>query len=126
MVARGQRELKPDIGSVVMIENVGNLVSPAMFDLGERVKVVILSVSEDEDKPLKYPRMFRAARIMVLNKIDLLPHVDFDVACAVANARLVNPNIIIVPLSARGEGLDIWYEWLRRKAAHARYEAFAR
>ena len=86
MVARGLAELKPPSGSVVMIENVGNLVCPAMFDLGERAKVVILSVTEGDDKPLKYPHMFRAAEVMILNKIDLLPHVDFDVARAIANA----------------------------------------
>ncbi len=86
MVARGLQELRPSAGSVVMIENVGNLVCPALFDLGERAKVVILSVAEGEDKPLKYPHMFRAAEIMILNKIDLLPHVDFDMARAVANA----------------------------------------
>ena len=125
MVARGLQELRPDIGSVVMIENVGNLVCPAMFDLGERAKVVILSVAEGEDKPLKYPHMFRAASVMILNKIDLLPHVDFDVARAVANARQVNPHITVLQLSARsGEGLDSWYEWLRREAGAVRDKVF--
>jgi len=89
-------ELKPAAGSVVMIENVGNLVCPAMFDLGERAKVVVFSVTEGEDKPLKYPHMFAAAEIMILNKIDLLPHVDFDVDAAIANARAVNPDILCV------------------------------
>lgn len=126
MVARGLAELKPAAGSVVMIENVGNLVCPAMFDLGERAKVVILSVTEGEDKPLKYPHMFRAAEIMILNKTDLLPHVDFDVARAVANAREVNPNIGVLQVSARsGEGLAGWYAWLRNEAAKARESAFA-
>ena len=78
MVARDCRELRPPPGSVVMIENVGNLVCPALFDLGEPAKVVILSVTEGDDKPLKYPHMFKAAEVMILNKIDLLPHVDFD------------------------------------------------
>jgi len=125
MVGRGLRELRPDIGSVVMIENVGNLVCPAMFDLGERAKIVILSVAEGEDKPLKYPHMFRAASVMILNKIDLLPHVDFDVGQAVANARQVNPHITVLQLSARsGEGLDAWYGWLRREAGTVRNTAF--
>jgi hydrogenase nickel incorporation protein HypB len=121
MVARGLMELKPVAGSVVMIENVGNLVCPAMFDLGERAKVVVFSVTEGEDKPLKYPHMFSAAEVMILNKIDLLPHVDFDVDAAVANARAVNPDIVVLSVSARsGEGLDAWYDWLRGEHAAAR------
>ena len=87
-----------------MIENVGNLVCPALFDLGERAKVVILSVTEGDDKPLKYPHMFRAASLMILNKIDLLPHVDFDVLRAIANAAQVNPAITALscpPAAAR-------------------------
>jgi hydrogenase nickel incorporation protein HypB len=124
MVARGLAELKPSLGSVVMIENVGNLVCPAMFDLGERAKVVVFSVTEGEDKPLKYPHMFAAAGFMILNKIDLLPHVDFDVDAAIANARAVNPDILVLPVSARsGEGLDGWYDWLRRELAIARVAA---
>ena len=119
-------ELKPAAGSVVMIENVGNLVCPAMFDLGERAKVVVFSVTEGEDKPLKYPHMFAAAEIMILNKIDLLPHVDFDVDAAIANARAVNPDITVLPVSTRsGEGLDAWYAWLRRELVAARAAAFA-
>jgi hydrogenase nickel incorporation protein HypB len=126
MVARGLAELKPPPGSVVMIENVGNLVCPAMFDLGERAKVVILSVTEGEDKPLKYPHMFRAAGVMILNKTDLLPHVDFDVARAIANAREVNPDITVLQVSARsGEGLADWYGWLRREFGRAREAAFS-
>ena len=121
MVARGLNQLCPSTGSVVMIENVGNLVCPAMFDLGERAKVVILSVTDGEDKPLKYPHMFRAAEIMILNKTDLLPHVDFDVERAIANAREVNPDIAVLRLSAStGEGLDGWYDWLREQRAAAR------
>jgi hydrogenase nickel incorporation protein HypB len=126
MVARGLSELKPAPGSVVMIENVGNLVCPAMFDLGERAKVVILSVTEGEDKPLKYPHMFRAAEIMILNKTDLLPHVDFDVSRAVANAREVNPDIRVFQVSARsGDGLESWYGWLRSEIGKSREAAFA-
>jgi hydrogenase nickel incorporation protein HypB len=126
MVARGLAELKPPPGSVVMIENVGNLVCPAMFDLGERAKVVILSVTEGEDKPLKYPHMFRAAEVMILNKTDLLPHVDFDVTRVIANAHEVNPDITVLQVSARsGEGLADWYGWLRREIGRARETAFA-
>ena len=120
MVARGIAALRPATGSVVIIENVGNLVCPAMFDLGEHAKVVILSVTEGDDKPLKYPHMFRAAEIMVINKIDLLPHVDFDVDIANANARQVNPEIVTFSVSARtGEGLGGWYDWLGTQASQA-------
>jgi hydrogenase nickel incorporation protein HypB len=125
MVARGLAELRSAPGSVVMIENVGNLVCPALFDLGERAKVVILSVTEGEDKPLKYPHMFRAADIMILNKTDLLPHVDFDVSRAVANAREVNPDIKVFQVSARsGNGLEGWYGWLRGEISKSREAAF--
>jgi hydrogenase nickel incorporation protein HypB len=121
MVARGLMELKPQAGAVVLIENVGNLVCPAMFDLGERAKVAVLSVTEGEDKPLKYPHMFRAAEVMILNKIDLLPYVDFDAERAIAYAREVNPDITVMRVSARsGEGLEAWYGWLRRELAAAR------
>jgi hydrogenase nickel incorporation protein HypB len=121
MVARGLMALKPQAGAVVLIENVGNLVCPAMFDLGERAKIAVLSVTEGEDKPLKYPHMFRAAEVMILNKIDLLPYVDFDAERAIAYAREVNPDITVLRVSARsGEGLDAWYDWLRREHAAAR------
>jgi hydrogenase nickel incorporation protein HypB len=121
MVARGLMELKPQAGAVVLIENVGNLVCPAMFDLGERAKVAVLSVTEGEDKPLKYPHMFRAAEVMILNKVDLLPYVDFDAERAIAYARQVNPDITVLRVSARsGEGLGAWYDWLRRERAAAR------
>ncbi|MFX6728669.1 hydrogenase nickel incorporation protein HypB, partial [Acinetobacter baumannii] len=86
---------------VLFIENVGNLVCPAMWDLGEAAKVAILSVTEGEDKPLKYPDMFAAARLMILNKTDLLPHLDFDVARCIDYARRVNPGIEVIELSAR-------------------------
>ena len=125
MIGRGLAALRPASGSIVLIENVGNLVCPAMFDLGEWAKAVILSVTEGDDKPLKYPHMFRAASVMVLNKIDLLPHVDFDVARAVANAREVNPDISVLQVSARsGEGLEAWLAWLRAAATAARAAAF--
>lgn len=114
MLSRALGELGPPPGSVVMIENVGNLVCPALFDLGERAKVVILSVTEGDDKPMKYPYMFRASQLMVLNKTDLLAHVDFDVERCVGYARRVNPQIEVLALSARtGEGMPEWYRWLR-------------
>ncbi|MES2993219.1 MAG: hydrogenase nickel incorporation protein HypB [Pseudomonadota bacterium] len=99
---------------LLFIENVGNLVCPAMWDLGEAAKVAILSVTEGEDKPLKYPDMFAAASLMVLNKIDLLPHVSFDVERCVDMARRVNPGIAVIQLSAtRGDGMDDWLHWLQ-------------
>ena len=100
---------------LLLIENVGNLVCPADFDLGEACKVVVLSVTEGEDKPLKYPNMFAAAGLMLLNKTDLLPHLDFDVARCLDYARRVNPDIRILQLSARtSEGMDAWLDWLRQ------------
>lgn len=126
MVMRAVRELKPAAASLLLIENVGNLVCPALFDLGEHAKVVILSVTEGEDKPLKYPHMFLAAELMIINKIDLLPHVDFDLSLAVGYARDVNPQIEVLSLSARtGQGMDGWYEWLRRESAGMHAAAFA-
>lgn len=101
--------------TLCFIENVGNLVCPAAFDLGEAHKVAILSVTEGEDKPLKYPDMFHAADVMLLNKIDLLPYVDFDVDRCVEYARRVNPDIQVFEVSAtRGEGLGDWLAWLQR------------
>jgi hydrogenase nickel incorporation protein HypB len=114
MVSRALTQLDPPLRSVVMIENVGNLVCPALFDLGEQLKVLILSVTEGEDKPVKYPHMFRASALLLLNKIDLLPHLNFDVARCVEFARRVNPAIEILQVSAQtGEGMDAWYAWLR-------------
>ncbi len=102
-------------GGVLFIENVGNLVCPADFDLGEAHKVVVLSVTEGEDKPLKYAHMFAAAQLLVLNKIDLLPYVDFDVELCLEYARRVNPDVQILQLSARtGVGLDAWLDWIRQ------------
>ncbi|WP_341892091.1 hydrogenase nickel incorporation protein HypB [Variovorax sp. YR752] len=100
-------------GSILFIENVGNLVCPAMWDLGEAAKIAILSVTEGEDKPLKYPDMFAAARLMVLNKTDLLPYLDFDVPKCIEYAQRVNPGIEVLLVSAKtGAGLDAWVEWL--------------
>ncbi|MGL4187962.1 MAG: hydrogenase nickel incorporation protein HypB [Sphaerotilus sulfidivorans] len=104
--------------SLLMIENVGNLVCPAMWDLGERAKIAILSVTEGEDKPVKYPDMFAAARLMVLTKVDLLPHLDFDVAQCIAFAQRVNPDIEVLLVSARtGVGMDAWLDWLLQDLA---------
>ncbi|MBI0278279.1 hydrogenase nickel incorporation protein HypB [Hafnia alvei] len=99
--------------SLLFIENVGNLVCPASFDLGERHKVAVLSVTEGEDKPLKYPHMFAASSLMIINKIDLLPYLHFDVEACIANAKRVNPQITVIQLSATsGEGMDAWLAWL--------------
>jgi hydrogenase nickel incorporation protein HypB len=107
-----------DARSLLFIENVGNLVCPALWDLGEAAKVAILSVTEGEDKPLKYPDIFAAADLLVLNKIDLLPHVQFDVQRCIAAARRINPQIEVIMLSAtRGEGLPQWLEWLDRSVS---------
>ncbi len=126
MVRRALAALKPPPGAVVLIENVGNLVCPALFDLGERAKVVIFSVTDGEDKPLKYPHMFRAATVVILNKIDLLPHLDFALADAVANVRKINPEATILQVSSRtGAGTADWYDWLRSQCAAARQSAFA-
>ena len=121
MVGHAMEQLNLQADSLLMIENVGNLVCPAAFDLGESHKVVILSVTEGEDKPIKYPDMFRAASVMLLNKIDLLPHLNFDVAAAIAYARRVNPRIRVIELSATsGEGMDEWLDFLRSGVIIAR------
>ncbi|QIR40868.1 hydrogenase nickel incorporation protein HypB [Tolypothrix sp. PCC 7910] len=118
MIERGLQQLNPPLNSVVMIENVGNLVCPALFDLGEQAKVVILSVTEGEDKPIKYPHMFRASEVMILTKIDLLPYVQFDVQKCLEYARQVNPEIQIFQVSSTtGAGLENWYEWLYKKVS---------
>jgi hydrogenase nickel incorporation protein HypB len=105
--------LNPQRGSLLVVENVGNLVCPALFDLGEGGKVVIISVTEGTDKPLKYPYMFAAADLVIVNKIDLLPYVDFDVDLCRRYARSVNPDLQLLTLSATaGTGVDAWYEWI--------------
>lgn len=113
MVARAVEQLDPPPQSLLLIENVGNLVCPALFDLGERMKIVVISVTEGEDKPLKYPFMFQAAEIVLLNKIDLEQAVGFDRAACERNIGAVNPSARILPLSARtGDGMAAWYELL--------------
>lgn len=113
MVMHATESFDLDKLDILMIENVGNLVCPAAFDLGEQHKVVVLSVTEGEDKPLKYPQMFHNSTIMLLNKTDLLPHLDFDIEKCKQYARKVSPDISIFEVSARtGEGMDIWYQWL--------------
>jgi hydrogenase nickel incorporation protein HypB len=121
MVGHALEKLPLDKGSVLMIENVGNLVCPAAFDLGEAGKVVILSVTEGEDKPLKYPDMFRAARLMIVNKCDLLPYLQFDAEQAIAYARRVNPLIEVIRVSATsGAGMADWLAWIEKGAAAVR------
>ncbi len=103
--------------SLLFIENVGNLVCPALFDLGEHSKVVVISVTEGADKPLKYPHMFAAAGLVIINKLDLLPYVDFDLEKCAGYARSVNPGVNILPLSATtGEGVPAWYDWIASQA----------
>ena len=124
MVGHAAEELPLSTTDILFIENVGNLVCPASFDLGEHHKVVVLSVTEGEDKPLKYPQMFRAARVMLLNKMDLAPHVAFDVARCREMALKVNPAITIFEVSAvNGAGMDRWYDWLRSGRMKAQEEA---
>jgi hydrogenase nickel incorporation protein HypB len=119
-VGHALRDLDPPRGSVVVVENVGNLVCPALFDLGERAKVVLLSVTEGEDKPVKYPHMFRASELLLLNKVDLLPHLRFDVDRCLAFAREVNPRQRVMQVSATtGQGLDGWCGWLGELARAA-------
>ncbi len=113
-VGHAIEHLDPDDTSVLFIENVGNLVCPAAFDLGEAHKVAILSVTEGEDKPIKYPDMFYAADLLLLNKIDLLPYLDFDIEKCIEYAKKVNPSIQILKVSATtGEGMDDWYQWIK-------------
>ena len=121
MVCHAVDNFDMDNLDILMIENVGNLVCPASFDLGENHKVVVLSITEGEDKPLKYPSMFHNADVMLLNKVDLLPHLDFDAEKCKAFARRVNPGILIFDVSSKtGEGMDAWYEWLATGARKGR------
>ena len=113
MIGHSVTDLSPKKHSVLLIENVGNLVCPALFDLGEAHRVVLLSVTEGDNKPLKYPDMFRKADLMILTKMDLLPYVEFDTEQCIEYVRRINPSIRVLSLSATtGDGLTSWYEWL--------------
>ncbi len=117
MVSTATKQLKPAANSILFIENVGNLVCPSMFDLGESTRVVIISTTEGDDKPIKYPTMFQTAQLCIINKTDLLPYVDFDVNKAKDYALRVNHNLEFITLSVKtGEGMDSWYKWLREKS----------
>jgi len=119
MVGRSLHALDPAPGSLLFVENVGNLVCPALFDVGEHARVVVISVTEGDDKPLKYPTMFAAADLVVVNKVDLLPHVDFDLHRLRDQARSLNRDVAVLPLSVRtGEHVQDWYAWLGTLAAH--------
>ncbi|GAA0535479.1 hydrogenase accessory protein HypB [Saccharopolyspora subtropica] len=120
MLAEALRSLDPVRNSVVFVENVGNLVCPALFDLGENARVVIASVTEGEDKPLKYPHMFRAADLVLLNKVDLLPHLGFDVDRFRGTVDRTRPGVEVLPVSAlSGTGFDRWHDWLRERTPAA-------
>jgi hydrogenase nickel incorporation protein HypB len=117
MTHRALETLQPEPDSLLFIENVGNLVCPALFDLGEQTKVVVFSVTEGADKPLKYPHMFAAAGLVVINKTDLLPYVEFDLDVCESYARSINPDVEIIPLSATtGDGVESWYDWIGARA----------
>ena len=116
MVELATEKLEIEFGSILFIENVGNLVCPALFDLGESNRVVVISTTEGEDKPLKYPYMFQSSDLCLINKSDLLPYVDFDVEKAIGYARSLNPKLEFILVSAKtGEGLDLWYDWLAKQ-----------
>lgn len=116
MVMHALQGMHPHENGVLFIENVGNLVCPAMFDLGEKERVVVMSVTEGDDKPLKYPDMFHTSHLCIINKIDLLPYVPFSLDKAIANAKRINPKLEVITLSCTsGEGLDKWYQWLESK-----------
>jgi hydrogenase nickel incorporation protein HypB len=121
MVGRALSALKPPTGAVLLIENVGNLVCPALFDLGEHEKVVIFSVTDGEDKPPKYPHIFQAATLVLFSKVDVLPYLDFSLERAIANVDRINPHAKILQISARsGTGMSGWYDWIRHQSAAAR------
>ncbi|MEV0297474.1 hydrogenase nickel incorporation protein HypB [Nocardia sp. NPDC050710] len=124
MMYRALETLDPAPGALLFVENVGNLVCPALFDLGERDKVVVISVTEGTDKPLKYPHMFQAASLVLINKIDLLPYVDFDLDKCRAYAASVHPGVEVLPISVTtGEGMSRWYDWLAAQRREARSAA---
>lgn len=117
MVHHAIHQLSPQPESFVFIENVGNLVCPALFDLGENYRVAIISVTEGDDKPMKYPDMFEGSSLCIINKMDLLPYVDFDIEKCKSYARMANPNIEFLEVSAtRSEGITEWIDWLKEKS----------
>jgi len=117
MVESAMKKLDIEAHSILFIENVGNLVCPALFDLGEKKRVVVISVTEGEDKPLKYPYMFQSSHLCIINKSDLLPYVDFDVDKAIQYARSLNPSLEFIVMSVKtGEGMQDWYDWLAAQA----------
>jgi hydrogenase nickel incorporation protein HypB len=114
MIDSALKKMEVSSGAVLFIENVGNLVCPALFDLGEKKRVVVISVTEGDDKPLKYPDMFRTSHLCLINKTDLLPYVDFSPETVMANARQINPELEFISLSAKtGEGMEAWIRWIR-------------
>jgi len=116
MINTATKQLKPKSNSVLLIENVGNLVCPSMFDLGESTRIVVISTTEGDDKPIKYPTMFQTAQLCIINKTDLLPYVDFDIEKAKNYALRVNHNLEFITVSVKtGEGMDNWYKWLKEK-----------
>jgi hydrogenase nickel incorporation protein HypB len=118
MIESALKKLDTEANSILFIENVGNLVCPAMFDLGEYKRVLVISVTEGEDKPLKYPNMFETSHLCIINKSDLLPHVDFNIEQFMKNALLVNHHLEFITVSAKsGEGMNTWYEWLIKQSA---------
>lgn len=122
MVWNAIEQLKPLNNSILFIENIGNLVCPAMFDLGEQKRVVIISTTEGEDKPLKYPDMFATSQLCIINKIDLLPYVKFNVEKAKQYARQINPQIEFIEVSCTsGQGLEQWYDWLQHEQVEKEY-----
>ena len=117
MVRGGLGQLDLDGIDLLVVENVGNLVCPAEFNIGEDAKVMISSVTEGDDKPLKYPLMFQVSSVLLLNKVDLLPHVEFDLERFRAEALKINPALEIIPISCKtGEGLDTWLQWLEERS----------
>jgi hydrogenase nickel incorporation protein HypB len=124
MIERAQADWKLADLDLLLVENVGNLVCPSSYDLGEAAKIVLLSAAEGDDKPLKYPSIFFRAALLVLNKIDLLEHVPFDIARARENARRIQPNIEILEVSClTGAGLKAWHDWLDSRCQKAQMEA---
>jgi len=114
MINHATKDLSPKENSILFIENVGNLVCPSLFDLGESKRIVIISTTEGDDKPLKYPTMFETSQLCIINKTDLLPYVDFDMEKAISYAKQVNPKLEVMELSVKsGEGMEKWYEWLK-------------